>query len=230
MTRTTLAILRAVLRRTAFCAAALACFAAMAGCRQKMADQPRVQVHSHFGFFPDDRGSRPRIEGTVARGQLRDDEMLFTGKVAGQVTEVLPMPVTKELLLRGQDRYNVYCAVCHDYTGQGNGMIVLRGYAQARAYTADNVLTAPIGHFYDVMTNGFGLMPSVAHQVPVRDRWAIAAYVRVLQLSQNATLEDVPADERARLVAARAGRPVTEAVPPPPPMPGRTAPEEAPTE
>jgi mono/diheme cytochrome c family protein len=177
----------------------LAGFVAMAGCRQDMHDQPRYKPLAGSAFFADGRSARPAIEGTVARGQLRIDKILHTGKENGADVTEFPFPITKGDLLRGQARFNIYCSPCHSRTGDGNGMVVRRGFRQAASYHTDKLVKAPVGHFFDVMTNGFGAMPSYASRVDVLDRWRIAAYIRVLQLSQNATIADVPADQRDAL-------------------------------
>lgn len=164
-----------------------------------MADQPRYKPLAKSTFFGDDRSARPLIPGTVARGELRSDERFYTGKSGGELVTTLPVPLTKELLDRGQERFNIFCAPCHDRTGGGGGMVVLRGYRRPPSYHIDRLRQAPLGHFVDVMTNGFGSMLDYATQVSPADRWAIAAYIRALQLSQNATLADVPPEARERL-------------------------------
>lgn len=174
---------------------------ALAGCRQDMHDQPRYKPLAGTGFFGDGRSARPVVEGTVARGHLRIDTARFTGKVDGQDVESFPFPITKEDLMRGQQRFNIYCSPCHSRLGDGNGMVVRRGFRQAASYHSEKLIKAPVGHFFDVITNGFGAMPSYAARVEPDDRWRIAAYIRVLQLSENATLKDVPIDKRAELEA-----------------------------
>jgi mono/diheme cytochrome c family protein len=189
---------------TAFCLLAVSC-------RYDMQDQPRYKVYKKSDFWGerDPRASRDLPEGTVARGFLREDKALYTGKKenAGgaqqqaQTTtdasgntlvttfpdaiEDFPVPVTKELIDRGQERFNIYCIVCHGPTGNGDGMIVRRGFSKPPTYNDDRLRNAPVGHFYDVITNGWGKMNSYASQVPVADRWAIIAYIRALQASQN---------------------------------------------
>lgn len=170
-----------------------------AGCQRQMADQGRYEPLEASDFFNDRRSARPQVEGTVARGQLRTDEHFYTGKVNGQPATTFPFPVTAEVLDRGQERFNIFCAPCHDQLGTGQGMVVRRGYRQAASFHDERLRTVAVGYFYDVMTNGFGAMPDYAAQIPPRDRWAIAAYVRALQLSRNATLDDVPPEERTRL-------------------------------
>lgn len=170
-----------------------------------MQDQPKYKPYRRSTFFDDQRDMRPALPGTVARGHLDADPLLYTGKVDGQFASELPVPLSAALLDRGQERYNIYCSPCHDRTGNGEGMIVQRGYRRPTSFHADRLRQAPIGYFFDVATNGFGVMPSYAAQVPNADRWAIAAYIRALQLSQGAPLADVPAAERAALGAAKGG-------------------------
>lgn len=164
-----------------------------------MADQPRYQPLQRSTFFGDERSARPLIPDTVARGHLDADAAFYTGKVGANLVDTLPLPLTLELLERGQERFNIFCSPCHDRTGSGNGMVVRRGFRHPPSYHIARLLQAPIGHFFDVMTHGFGAMPDYAAQVPPRDRWAIAAYIRALQFSQNARLTDVPPQERQRL-------------------------------
>jgi mono/diheme cytochrome c family protein len=164
-----------------------------------MADQPRYEPFEASDFFADGQSARPRVEGTVARGELVEDAVLATGKQGDKPVERLPVPLDAALLAHGRERYDVFCAPCHDRVGNGQGMIVQRGYQRPPSLHEDRLRSAPPGHFFDVVTNGFGAMPAYAAQVPVGDRWAIAAYVRVLQRSQHATVADVPAAERARL-------------------------------
>lgn len=171
-----------------------------AGCRQDMHDQPKYQPLEASGFFADGRASRPRIPGTVARGRRDDDALLVSGKQDGKLSEVFPKTVTKDVLDRGHQRFDVYCSPCHDRAGTGRGMIVMRGYKQPTSFHDERLRTMPPGYFFDVVTNGFGIMPSYAAQIPVDDRWAIAAYIRALQLSQHATLADVPEAERQALL------------------------------
>jgi len=170
-----------------------------AACRQQMDDQPRYEPLEASRFFPDGQSSRPRVEGTVARGELHADAALYTGKTGGRLVEKLPVPLTADLLARGRERYDIYCSPCHDRVGTGKGMIVRRGYREPPSLHVERLRQAPAGHFFDVMTSGFGAMPAYAHQVAVRDRWAIVAYIRALQRSQRATLADVPAAERQAL-------------------------------
>jgi mono/diheme cytochrome c family protein len=158
-----------------------------------MQDQPRLKPLRRSDFYEDGRSSRPVVPGTVARGQLRDDTYFYTGFAGKDLGDYMPFPATHEVLARGRERYNIYCAPCHSRTGDGNGMIVQRGYRRPPSYHIDRLRTSPLGHFYDVMTNGFGAMPDYAAQVQPYDRWAIAAYIRALQFSQNAPAALVPA-------------------------------------
>lgn len=164
-----------------------------------MHDQPKYIPLRESTFFRDDRSARPLVEGTVARGQLHDDELLYTGKVQGEDSPVFPFAVDAPVMARGQERFNIYCAPCHGRTGQGDGMIVRRGYRRPPSLHQDRLRDAPAGHFFDVITNGFGAMPDYAAQVRAEDRWAIVAYVRALQLSEHAALADVPAADRNKV-------------------------------
>jgi mono/diheme cytochrome c family protein len=167
--------------------------------RQEMYDQSKYQPLEKNAFFTDGRASRPWIEGTVARGQLRIDEHLYTGKINGEPAATFPFAITSDVLKRGQDRFNVFCTPCHGSLGDGRGMVVRRGLKQPPSYHIDRLRTAPPGYFFDVMTNGFGVMYNYASRIKPEDRWAIAAYIRALQLSQGASLTDVPFDVRQRL-------------------------------
>jgi mono/diheme cytochrome c family protein len=172
---------------------------AVAGCRQDMHDQPRLEPLESSDFYHDGRGSRSPVEGTVARGSLSDDPYLTTGLKNGELVDEFPFEVTAEVLARGQERYGIFCAPCHDSVGTGRGMVVQRGYPEAASFHIDRLRKEPAGYYFDVITRGFGRMPAYAAQIPARDRWTIVAYVRALQLSQGATLDDVPAGERAAL-------------------------------
>jgi len=169
------------------------------GCQQKMADQPRYKPLQRSDFFTDQRSERPLVEGTVARGDLKADEFFYTGKLNGNLVDRLPFPITREALLRGQERYNIFCSPCHGQVGTGDGMVVRRGYRPPPSYHIDRLRTAPDGHFFDVMTHGFGAMSDYAEQVPPADRWAIVAYIRALQFSQNAKVADLPEKQRRAL-------------------------------
>jgi mono/diheme cytochrome c family protein len=164
------------------------------GCRQDMQDQPRYKPLAATNFFGDGRSARPAIDDTVARGQLHIDSARFTGKVNGKDIDFMPIQITKLDVERGQQRFNIYCSPCHGQLGNGHGMIVTRGLRQPPSYLDPRLVDAPIGHFFDVMTNGYGSMYSYASRVAVDDRWRIAAYIRALQMSQNA-----PADVAASI-------------------------------
>ena len=176
---------------------------AVAGCHRDMRDQPRYEALEASDFFADGKSARLPVVGTVARGQLQEDEAFYSGRSQGKLVADVPVEITRELLLRGQDRFNIFCSPCHARTGMGNGMIVERGFRKPPSYHSERLRNAPAGHFFDVMTHGFGAMPSYARIEP-QDRWAIVAYIRVLQLSQNATLEDVPENERGKVAAQAA--------------------------
>lgn len=194
---------------------AAGCLLITTGCRRDMHDQPKMKPYRSSTFFSDGLSTRPRVEGTIPRGFLMTDTEYFTGKKAGRGTsattaaarpeattttsgaaptgaaaypddvEVFPLPVTKELVHRGKDRYEIFCSACHGYTGNGDGMIVRRGFRRAAGFNDDRLRQAPVGHFFDAITNGWGAMPSYAAQVPVQDRWAIIAYIRALQLKHE---------------------------------------------
>jgi mono/diheme cytochrome c family protein len=181
----------------------LAAVLVFAGCRQDMYDQARQKPYAPSQFYDDGRAARPPVPGTIARGQLHGDPHLHTGRVNGQLVTTFPFPVDRAVLERGRDRYNIYCAPCHDRIGNGNGMIVLRGYRQPPSLHIDRLRNAPVGHHFDVITNGLGAMPDYAAQVSARDRWAIVAYLRALQLSQRATTAEVPSDKLQELETPR---------------------------
>jgi mono/diheme cytochrome c family protein len=181
--------------------------ASTVACRQDMQDQPKYPPLRPSNFFGDERSERQLIEGTIPRGHLVDDPAYYTGKGPdGKPLSDFPFPVARDNILRGQDRYNIYCAPCHDRNGAGNGMVVRRGYRHPPSYHTDRLRQAPNGYFFDVITNGFGAMPDYAAQIPVKDRWDIVAYVRALQLSHNATLSDVPAVARGQLDSSGGGK------------------------
>ena len=188
---------------------AVVCLAA--GCRRDMQDQPKMKPFRGSAYFADGLSGRQPIEGTVARGFLRTDTEYFTGKKSGQPAvaqpspqsitgtqqqtvaanafaddiDTFPFPITKETVVRGRERYEIFCSVCHGLTGNGDGMIVRRGFRRAASFNDDRLRQAPVGHFFDAITNGWGAMPSYSSQIPVQDRWAIIAYIRALQLSQQ---------------------------------------------
>ncbi|HTV60097.1 MAG TPA: cytochrome c [Verrucomicrobiae bacterium] len=180
---------------------------ALAGCRLDMHIQPKYLPYDGTNFFGDGRSERPTVPGTVARGQLRLDELLYSGRINGVVADEFPFPITPADLRRGQQRFNIYCTPCHGYTGNGRGMIVMRGFPNPPSYHIDRLRAAPAGHFFDVITNGYGVMYSYASRVEPADRWRIIAYIRALQLSENARLDDVPPAERDKLAQQPAGQP-----------------------
>lgn len=151
-----------------------------------MHDQPKYTAYRPSDFFPDQRSARPILEGTVAQGQLNEDELLHTGRVGGQPATMFPFAIDESLMRRGRERYDIFCSPCHGLTGEGDGMVVQRGYRRPPSFHTDRLRQAAPGHVYDVITNGFGAMPDYATQIPVRDRWLIVAYLRALHLSQNA--------------------------------------------
>jgi len=163
----------------------------LAGCREDMQNQPYYRPLTESNFYADKRSARPLVAGTVSREHLDADTYFYTGKIGANDGDYMPFPVTAEVMARGQQRFNIYCSPCHGEVGDGNGMVVQRGYKHPPSYHIDRLRKAPIGYFFDVMTNGFGAMPDYAEQVPTTDRWAIAAYIRALQLSQNASPSDV---------------------------------------
>ena len=179
-----------------------ASLALVVGCRQDMHDQPKYKPLAPSHFWDNGASARPLVESTVARGHLDDDVELYTGKTAGgKVVEALPLPLTSGLLKRGQQRFNIYCSPCHDRVGSGRGMVVQRGFKAPPSFHSDRLRQAPVGYFFDVMTNGFGAMLDYRAQVEPADRWAIVAYIRALQRSQQATLADVPPEVAAQLKA-----------------------------
>jgi mono/diheme cytochrome c family protein len=170
-----------------------------AGCRRDMHDQPKYIPLRESTFFSDDRSARPIVAGTVARGLLHDDPLLYTGKEDGADATVFPFRIDGKTMARGRERYDIYCAPCHGRSGAGEGMIVQRGYRRPPSLHQDRLREAPVGHFFDVISNGFGAMPDYAAQVRAEDRWAIIAYIRALQLSEHATVAAVPPGRRATL-------------------------------
>ena len=169
------------------------------GC-QRMATQPYYRPYTPSDFFTNGASARPVPVDTVPRGNLEDDSVLFTGKdPSGQDSQAFPFPVTRDVLSRGQQRFNIYCAPCHGPAGDGDGLVVQRGFNIPPSYHTDRLRRARVGHFFDVITHGFGAMPAYADQVPVTDRWAIIAYIRALQLSQYASVDQLPPEGRAQL-------------------------------
>lgn len=210
MLKNKLSILRPASSRLGLFAMLMLCavFAAGCGVRFDMQDQPRYKYYKHSDFFEDGRASRDKVPGTVARGQLNEDKAFYTGKIdnpnpnvqvatttdasgntlvtsfPNAITE-FPLPVTKELVDRGENRYNIYCGVCHGALGRGDGMVVRRGFPQPPTYHDDRLRNAPVGHFFDVISNGWGRMSAYGTELTPADRWAIVAYIRALQVSQN---------------------------------------------
>jgi hypothetical protein len=184
----------------AWLAGAALCAMMFAGCdmvlRQDMADQPKNRPQSPSGMFSDGRSARPLIENTVAHGSINNDIFNVGKDYAGY-----PLPVDEKLLLRGQDRYKIYCAPCHGAQGDGNGMVAVRGMKHPPSYHIDRLRTAPNGYFYDVITNGFGAMYSYSERIAPRDRWAVISYVRALQLSRNAKVSDLPESLRQKVMS-----------------------------
>ena len=201
----------------------------LAGCdRLDMYDQPRYEPLEASDFFADGMSARPPVPGTIPRGGLRDDEPYYTGKMGTQLVSQIPAAAYRAaydrearrpdgpyeaaehkelrqvLLARGRERFDIYCSVCHGRTGDGDGMIVRRGFRRPPSYHTDRLRAAPAGHFFDVATNGFGAMPSYASRIDAGDRWAIVGYIRALQLSQHASWDDVPRDQQAALLESQA--------------------------
>jgi Cytochrome C oxidase, cbb3-type, subunit III len=164
--------------------------------RQDMANQPRVNPLAPSEFFADGRSERPVLENTVARGSVENDT-LFVPKDSN----VFPLPLTKELLQRGQERYEIFCTPCHGLQGDGQGMVAMRGMKHPPSYHQERLRAEPNGYYYDVVTNGFGAMYGYSAQIQPRDRWAIIAYVRALQLSRNAPVGELPAELKEKLMA-----------------------------
>lgn len=176
---------------------ALLSLTVLSGCRLDMHVQPRENPLSRSDFFADQRSSRPLVEGTVARGQLHADSYLYSGKAGNTFGDTMPFPATRDVMERGRERYNIFCAPCHSRVGDGNGFIPSRGFVRKPpSYHIPRLRKAPLGYFYDVISNGYGKMPDYASQIPPHDRWAIVAYLRALQLSQNATMADVPSGQK----------------------------------
>jgi Cytochrome C oxidase, cbb3-type, subunit III len=185
--------------------AAFALLGFMAGCRQDMQNQPRMFPQRGSELFADGRSVRPQVEHTVARGQLYESDYFYTGLTNGKEADMMPFPVTMQVLERGQERFNIYCTPCHSRVGNGAGMIVQRGYKPAGNFHDAKRMSEPLSHYFYVMTNGYGAMPDYKAQIAPEDRWAIAAYIRALQLSQNATTADVPAGAQVQNLNDLAG-------------------------
>jgi mono/diheme cytochrome c family protein len=185
-----------------------------AGCRQDMHDAPRYDPYEHSAIFRNESSAQPLVAGTeprreVAGAVLDEDELLATGKQAGELANLFPFAITRADLDRGEERFNIYCSPCHGKTGEGNGMVVQRGYRQAANFHIDRLRLMPVGYYVDVMNNGFGVMPDYRAQITVDDRWRIAAYVKALQLSHTGTAGDVPAAEMDRLKSGKAAEPAS---------------------
>ncbi|MDX1630272.1 MAG: cytochrome c [Thermoanaerobaculia bacterium] len=191
-------------RRASCVLLVLASLAAL-GCRQDMHDQPRYEALEASTFFGDGQASRHPVEGTVARGHLRSDGVFETGKSDGEFVSYLPMEVDAEVLQRGRERFDIFCSPCHGRLGEGQGMVVRRGFKRPNSFHRDPLKSQPVGYYFDAMTNGFGQMPSYASQIPARDRWSIAAYIRALQLSRGARVSELPLEDREALQAPDEG-------------------------
>ena len=181
---------------------AAACVMIWAGCRKDMYDQPKYEAYEPSTSFKDGTSSRPIVAGTVARGELRADEHYYTGKIDGKDADTFPFPVDAAMIEKGRERFGVYCTPCHGRLGDGRGMVVRRGFSPPPTFHSAYLREIPVGHFYSVITNGYGAMYSYAARIPVDHRWAIAAYIRTLQYSQNADLADLTDDERQKLAEA----------------------------
>lgn len=209
MNSTTLRTRQTLRQRTA--AAGLVCLSllALAGCRQDMHNQPKFYPQRGTDFYADGRSVRPQVQNSVARGQLDATSYLMTGFDGGKEGDGMPMPVDLALLQRGQERYNIYCTACHSRVGNGAGIVVQRGYRPAGNFHTDRLRAMPLGHFFNVITNGYGSMPDYSGQMTVADRWAVVAYIRALQLSQGATVADAGGNRIEKLgdVAERSGLP-----------------------
>ncbi|WZO97676.1 cytochrome c [Isosphaeraceae bacterium EP7] len=178
--------------------------ASLAGCHRDMYDQPRYDAYSESTFFKDGTSFRPLVQGTIARGQLREDSHRYRGKDAdGKEVKEFPYPVTEAVMERGRERFMIFCSPCHGASGDGLGMIVKRGMSPPPSFHIDRLKQAPEGHFFNVISNGYGKMYRYDYRVPVDDRWAIIAYVRALQYRGEAKADDLPKDVRTRLEASR---------------------------
>lgn len=182
------------------------CLTAALGCRQDMHDQDKYQPLERNDFFEDLRASRPLLPGTVARGHLEEDDAFFRGEADGRLVDAIPLAVDRALLERGRERYDIYCSPCHDRVGTGQGMIVQRGYKAPASFHDERLRRAADGYVFQAISNGFGIMPSYAAQIPARDRWAIVGYIRALQVSQAASVADLDADDVRQLRAAEVRR------------------------
>jgi hypothetical protein len=185
--------------------AAAALLLVCAGCRQDMHVQPRYNPFDATDFFEDGQSARLPVAGTFPRGELTlgPQELVYTGKVNGALAEAFPFPITKEIMERGRERFNIYCTPCHGLAGDGDGMIVQRGFRRPPSLHEDRLRTAPVGHYFDVITNGLGVMYPYGYRVAPRDRWAIIAYIRALQFSRQIPIADVPEAERNQLQSVK---------------------------
>jgi len=202
----------------------------LAGCRQDMHNQPRFKPLAKSDFYADMRSARAPVEGTVAHGELRADSYLDSGMIPGTNTpgDYMPFPVTEQVMERGRERFDIYCAPCHSRLGDGNGIVPTRGFARKPpSFHIERLRKAPLGYFFDIMTHGFGIMPDYAAQIAPNDRWAIVAYIRALQLSQNASAADIPADQPVPSPVPKfRGDPGSGATLPEPARPSSSQPEE----
>ncbi len=175
----------------------------MTGCRLDMHVQPRYNPYDPSAFFADGRSERPPVAGTVARNDVVGgaEQVLATGMAGGKEVDAFPFPITRPVLDRGRERYNIFCTPCHGWTGDGDGMIVQRGFRPPPSYHSDRLRQASVGHFFSVITDGFGAMYPYGYRIRPRDRWAIIAYIRALQLARQGTIDDVPPAERTQLLS-----------------------------
>lgn len=172
----------------------------LSACDNTMRNQPKYQPLESSSFFSDGKSSRDLVAGTIPRGELRIDDHLYKGMVGGKFVDSFPFEIDEAILKRGQERFNIYCSLCHDQLGYGNGMVVQRGFRKPTSFHDERLRNSPNGYFFHVMTNGFGLMNAYDYQITPHDRWAIIAYIRTLQQSQNADLQDAPEAERKKLL------------------------------
>jgi mono/diheme cytochrome c family protein len=174
---------------------------AASACRRDMQDEPKYTPLEPSSFFLDGRSARPIPAGTIARGHLNDVDAFHTGAVNGQFLDTIPVALSRPMLQRGQQRFDIYCSPCHGRLGDGIGMIAKRGFKIPANLNDDRLRQAPPGYLFQVISNGYGAMPDYGGQINAEDRWAIVAYIRALQLSLNATLADVPPEAKATLGA-----------------------------
>ncbi len=192
-----------ILRRAGLVGVILLGLVVLSGCTMTMRDQPRVDPYQPAEFFGNEKSALPPVEDTVPYGMANTDDALYTGQVDGQYVEEFPFLITKEGLEYGRQRYDIYCAPCHGYAGEGDGMVVQRGFKQPPSFHQDRLREAPPGYFYYAIANGFGSMPSYANRIPVHDRWLIVAYIKALQLSQHAPVTELPPEDVAKLEATQ---------------------------